>query len=542
MAKLLLADNCQGQIHLVVGLEHLNLCVSRVKTILEAGATPVLVSPQKSTMLDSLQDLATQGTLKVVDQTFSISQLTQLGRDEVDNVVDKVFVVLDSQYAQLKKDISDHCKRLRIPVSVVDSPELCSFTLLSTYSNADFQLGVTTNGKGCKLASRIKRELVSTLPSNIDKVCENIGNLRHRIQQEDNDQVQEIYNRLQLLGEDEDDAIQTSRLNQLVEEFNMTKEQKKLQRTRWLSQLVEYYPLGKLAEVSVDHLSAAYHESSNNVEIAQDGTFDHAKKGSISLVGAGPGAISLLTLGALSEIYSADLILADKLVPTQVLDLIPRRTEVFIARKFPGNAEAAQQELLSKGLAALDTGKKVIRLKQGDPYIFGRGGEEYLFFESQGYKPLVLPGITSALAAPVLSQIPATHRDVADQVLICTGTGRRGALPNIPEFVKSRTSVFLMALHRIVELLPVLFEKGWDPKVPAAIVERASCPDQRVIRTTLENVGRAVQEFGSRPPGLLVVGYSCGIIEKLEKEWEVVEGWDDIGGSTILDTVSNLSK
>ena len=216
----------------------------------------------------------------------------------------------------------------------------------------------------------------------------------------------------------------------------------------------------------------------------------------------------MLTLGALREIKTADLILSDKLVPQEVLDLIPSDTKLIIAKKFPGNAEKAQNEFLNLGLDALKQGLHVVRLKQGDPYIFGRGGEEYLWFKERGFTPMVLPGISSSLASTVAAQIPATQRGVADQVLICTGTGRKGAVPEVPEYVSSRTTVFLMALHRADILQKSLLGKKWDPEVPLAIVERASCPDQRVTRTKLKYLQQTVEEIGSRPPGLIVVGYA----------------------------------
>ena len=145
-----------------------------------------------------------------------------------------------------------------------------------------------------------------------------------------------------------------------------------------------YFPLTTLADLSLEDLSVAYKEYNSIVKTeAEPKEPSHkklktGKKGSISLVGSGPGSVSLLTLGALQEIHSADLILADKLVPQQVLDLIPKhRTKLFIARKFPGNAERAQKELLDMELESLMKNEKVVRLKQGDPYIFGRGGEEF---------------------------------------------------------------------------------------------------------------------------------------------------------------------
>jgi uroporphyrin-III C-methyltransferase len=272
------------------------------------------------------------------------------------------------------------------------------------------------------------------------------------------------------------------------------------------------------------------------------------KKGRIILAGSGPGHPDLLTRATHKAILTADLILADKLVPSGVLDLIPRRTPVHIARKFPGNAERAQEELLELGLAGLKAGKTVLRLKQGDPYIYGRGGEEFKYFRKEGYGSVisVLPGITSALSAPLFAGIPATQRGVSDQVLICTGTGRKGKPTVPPEYVDTRTVVFLMALHRITGLVAdltswesedakLLDENGqvdrgrrlWPRDTPCAVVERASCPDQRVIRTTLEFVGAAVEGEGSRPPGLLVLGKACEVFNKgdVGRKWVVEEGF-----------------
>lgn len=537
MTALLTAATCVGERHLVIGWSH--VAALRVQTLLESGAIPILVSPQNHDACkypDTILEGIAQGRILRVTEPFEVSHLTLLGREDVGKVVDRVFSVLPSADLELKKLIYSQCCKLRIPVNTSDSPELSSFTLLSTHRSGDFQMGVTTNGKGCKLAARLKRELAASLPSNIGAICNHVGELRRAIQEEDRLEFES-----KNIGEHDDDAVNSSALNSLVHEFNMSKEERKIQRTRWLSQVVEYYPLAKLAEVSIDDLTSAYKrekmekmEKDQKLEELKNEENDakNQEKGRISLVGAGPGSVSLLTLGALNEINSADLILADKLVPQQVLDVIPtHRCKLFIARKFPGNAEAAQQELLGMGLGALYEGKKVVRLKQGDPYIFGRGGEEYNFFAKHGYTPVVVPGITSALAAPVAARITPTHREVADQVLICTGTGRKGAMPNIPEFVPSRTTVFLMALHRVVDLIPTLLSKGWDENLPCAIVERASCPDQRVVRVKLKDVAAAVEACGSRPPGLLVTGHACEVIERPDelKKWIIEEGYEDVG-------------
>jgi len=193
----------------------------------------------------------------------------------------------------------------------------------------------------------------------------------------------------------------------------------------------------------------------NGPDIKRDPGTPEKRVGTIILAGSGPGHPDLLTQATHKAIKSADLILADKLVPSGVLDLIPRRTPVQIARKFPGNADRAQEELLEMALAGVQEGKTVLRLKQGDPYVYGRGGEEVAYFRQHGYgdRVSVLPGVTSALSAPLFAAIPPTQRDVADQILICTGTGKKGKAPSPPEYVPSRTVVFLMALHRINGLI-----------------------------------------------------------------------------------------
>jgi uroporphyrin-III C-methyltransferase len=409
------------------------------------------------------------------------------------------------------------------------------------------QIGVTTNGRGCKLSSRIRREIAASLPPQLGSACARLGTIRRRIQEEDH------LTHLASAGDlDEEDSIdQTAAFNKLVTEADL--DAAKNRRIRWLSQICEYWPLRRLVNITDDDIGSILKSySADPVASAPlDATSLDSrkeKKGRIILAGSGPGHPDLLTRATHKAILTADIILADKLVPAGVLDLIPRRTPVHIARKFPGNAERAQEELLELGLASLKAGKTVLRLKQGDPYIYGRGGEEFEYFRKEGYGGVisVLPGITSALSAPLFADIPATQRGASDQVLICTGTGRKGKPTVPPEYVQTRTVVFLMALHRINALVADLtthdsedakvvkedrsiYESRnlWPRTTPCAVIERASCPDQRVIRTTLEFVGAAIEEEGSRPPGLLVLGNACEVLCKADagRKWLVEEGF-----------------
>lgn len=323
---------------------------------------------------------------------------------------------------------------------------------------------------------------------------------------------------------EEEDSGQTATFNQLI--LEESKEAARGRRMRWLSQICEYWPLRRLSSITDADIDTLFREfaKSHPSKVGPTVTTQDRRLGRIILAGSGPGNPDLLTRAAHKAILSADLILADKLVPAPILDLVPRRAIVHIARKFPGNADKAQEELLELGLEGLKAGKVVVRIKQGDPYIYGRGGEEFDFFRAHGFIPSVLPGITSALSAPLFACIPPTHRGIADQVLICTGTGRKGAPLDPPDFVASRTLVLLMSLHRLSALVDDLIKKGYPKELPVAVLERASCPDQRVIRTSLEHVCIAVEEEGSRPPGLLVVGNACKVLMHYEQRWIVEEG------------------
>ncbi|KAI1098325.1 uroporphyrin-III C-methyltransferase [Jackrogersella minutella] len=538
--SMLTATDARSHIHLIVGSNP--LAAARCGQSISAGASPILLIPETAELHYALQKRVDDGEVKWVKEAFRDEHLFTLGREEIDHVIDAVFVTSGPR-EPLSAHISTICKRNRIPVNVVDAPQLCSFSLLSTHVDGPLQIGITTNGRGCKLASRIRREVAASLPPNLGSACLRLGDVRRKIQEEDH-----LLHMALADGDDIDDSIdQSASFNKLVTEADL--DAAKNRRMRWLGQICEYWPLKRLAAITDDDVSNILRSYSDlNPATTTTTTAPPPKKrGRIILAGSGPGHPDLLTRATHKAMQSADLVLADKLVPAGVLDLIPRRTPVHIARKFPGNADAAQDELQQLAAAGAREGKTVLRLKQGDPYIYGRGGEEVAFFRAQGLGHLVvvLPGVTSALAAPLFAGVPPTQRDVADQVLVCTGTGKKGKPPAPPEFVAGRTVVFLMALHRVEALVAELtahlqsetrdgaplgatgHRALWPRDTPCAVVERASCPDQRVIRTTLDRVVEAVQQEGSRPPGLLVAGRACGFLNRLERgrAWSVEEGF-----------------
>lgn len=459
----------------------------------------------------TLDDNTSINKLTILNREFQLNDLLTLGRSKVKNIIDRVFLLNLNNDNDLLESIFDSCVENRIPINTHNSSKYSTFTLLSTYNNDNLQIGITTNLQGCKMSSRLKREIIKSIPPNINEIIENVSNVRKLINSKG-------------------DNIMNPR-----------------EKLKWLSQIIDYYPLNELGKISIDKLNDDLNEINiipSSPSSSSSSSFD--TKGKISLIGSGPGSISNLTIGALNSIYEADLILADKLVPQEILDLIPKSVEVFIARKFPGNADNAQEELLKIGLSALEKGLNVVRLKQGDPYIFGRGGEEYLFFQQHGYKVNVLCGLSSAFVATANAGIPTTHRGVADQVMICTGVGRQGKIPeNLPIYEPKRTVIYLMSIKRIVDILPILInEKQWPKELPVAIVERASCGDERVIRTRLGSLVNVCAKIESRPPGLIVTGWACDVYTKLndDEEFRIIETGVSLDENFDLEKIVTLVK
>lgn len=574
------------------------------------------------------------------------------------------------------KAIHQACRRLHIPVNVADCPSLCTYTFPAVHRfpgnpsrtgkyQSNLQVAVSTNGRGCRLAGRIKRDIASRLPKGIGAAVDNVGLLRDRVHEEGRARGLQVGGERPslksrscsrrrrdssrsrfVLGEDEarvkgeafdDDDVAAysagplntpvvqlaspslSRANsgffaskplssipsaesvsadtqhQTTSLVALSPEEEQLRRMRWVSQISEYWSIEYLSRMSLEEMDKALdmwtnerdgaaamkdggdaeHSASSNGQGAvlsgsgdrdqssNPGTDAHGgsaptpflpttprheialgippaapvvRKGRILLLGSGPGHPSLLTVAAHQALMTSTLILSDKLVPSEILALIPSSITLHIAKKFPGNAEGAQNEMMALALEGAQRGEIVVRLKQGDPFVYGRGGEEILFFRQHGFEPVVVPGVSSALAGPLMMNIPVTQRGVAESMVLCTGVGRKGKAVQLPGYVRSRTLVVLMGVARIKQVLQVLLRpaeeavtepetQGWrdgaafPPYLPIAIIERASSHDQRMVASTLGGIEEALERAGEqRPPGMMIIGWS---VLALEGEGEV---------------------
>jgi uroporphyrinogen III methyltransferase/synthase len=239
--------------------------------------------------------------------------------------------------------------------------------------------------------------------------------------------------------------------------------------------------------------------------------------GKVYLVGAGPGHPELLTLKAAELLRAADVVIYDRLIQQQVLGLSKPSAERIYVGKSDGCHTSRQSEIHELLARKAREGKLVVRLKGGDPFLFGRGGEEAEYLAEQGIACQVIPGVCSALSAPLAAGIPVTHRDLASSVAFVTGHESQHHESRIDWAALSRidTLVFLMAVHNAGKVARKLIEHGRDPATPAAVIQMAFWPGQRTITTTLAELEAAIARENIQPPATLVIGEVVRLRDKL---------------------------
>ena len=231
--------------------------------------------------------------------------------------------------------------------------------------------------------------------------------------------------------------------------------------------------------------------------------------GKVYLVGSGPGDPELLTIKAARLIREADVIVYDQLPGPEILASLPESAERIDAGKYAGDHTLAQGEINRLLVDRASQGKTVVRLKGGDPYLFGRGGEEAIELQEAGVSFEVVPGITSAIAAPASAGIPITHRDHASVVTIITGHEQDKGAPMVDWewLAKSKgTIVVLMGVSTLGKYVPELIRYGSNPNTPVAIIERGTRPDQVVTTGSLRTIVDVARKHEVKAPAIVVIG------------------------------------
>ena len=250
----------------------------------------------------------------------------------------------------------------------------------------------------------------------------------------------------------------------------------------------------------------------------------------VALVGGGPGDPDLITVRGRRLLARADVVVADRLAPGELLDELGPHVEVIDAAKIP-YGRAASQEFINKTLIEnARAGRFVVRLKGGDPFVFGRGFEELLACAEAGVPVTVVPGVTSAFAVPAAAGVPVTHRGVAHEVVVVSGhvaPGDPGSLVDWAALARLRgTLVLLMAVERIARFADALLVGGRDPASPVVVITDGTRPAQRTLRTTLKAVAGDIAGHGLRPPAVIVIGAVAAL--RTERSGEVGLGSEQV--------------
>lgn len=227
----------------------------------------------------------------------------------------------------------------------------------------------------------------------------------------------------------------------------------------------------------------------------------------VTLVGAGPGDPGLLTRKGYDALQAADVVFFDELVSPEIVDILPAHARCIYVGKPNQTASISQADICQQLITAARAGLKVVRLKGGDPMVFGRSGEELDALRAAGVGVDIVPGITSAMGAAASTKISLTHRDYAAQVTFVTAARREGALAEVRGLAGAgRTLVIYMGITRARALSDAFIADGVDAALPAAIVENATRADERVIITTVAELPNAVAHNAVRSPALFIVG------------------------------------
>jgi uroporphyrin-III C-methyltransferase/precorrin-2 dehydrogenase/sirohydrochlorin ferrochelatase len=425
------------------------IAARKAALLLQAGGQITVVAPELCAALRELRD---KGRLIYRKGVFSPSDLEGC-----------TLVIAATSDQAVNARISELCQARALPVNVVDQPQLCSFIMPAIIDRDPILIAVSTGGSSPVLARLIRGRLESLIPAAYGRLAALAARFREKVQLH----------------------IPASR-----------------RRVFW-----EQVLQGPIAEMV---LSGREEAAQSALESVLEGGWkgsDH-KPGEVYLVGGGPGDPDLLTFRALRLMQQADVVVYDRLISPPVLDMVRRDAERIYAGKARNDHTLPQEEINRLLVRLARQGKRVLRLKGGDPFIFGRGGEEIQTLTQEGIPFQVVPGITAASGCAAYAGIPLTHRDYAQSCVFVTGHLKDGSLNLSWETLiqPRQTIVFYMGLHGIDLICAKLIEHGLSPTTPAALVERGTMPDQRVHLATVSTLPQRVLEANINPPSLMIVG------------------------------------
>ena len=432
----------------------------KLDLLLKANASVTIVSPEFTSYIE---ELFVNKNINPVKDYYNIKYLTSASF---------AFVIAATNDESLNEQIAKDANDNKILVNVVDKPKICDFIFPSILERGPITVAVSTGGASPVLARMLRTKLETMIPG--------------------------AY----------------GRLAKIVSE-NRIPVRKKLVNSKSNGIFWEQMLNGKFLELV---LSGQDEEAIKFLNIEID-NFDEQQKGEgeVYLVGAGPGDPDLLTFRALRLMQQADVALYDRLVHPSIIDLIRRDAEKIYVGKQRDNHTVRQEEINALLVKYAKEGKRVLRLKGGDPFIFGRGGEEIDSLVDNNISFQVVPGITSASGCSAYSGIPLTHRDHAQSCIFVTGHLKKGKLDlNWEKLIQpNQTIVFYMGLVSINIICSQLIKFGLDPKTPCALVEQGTTRNQKVYASTVDEMNNLVEKEKPSAPTIFIIGHVVTLREKL---------------------------
>ncbi len=449
------------------------IATRKVALLLDAGANVTVMAPDFSSTLTSWHNKG-----KITRRECPFDESTDISEYRV--------VIAATDNKDINQLISDKARASNTPVNVVDNPDEGTFIMPSIVDRDPVQIAISTGGASPVLARLLRGKLESTIPTAYGRLASLVEEFREKVK---------------------------ARFD------NVT------QRRKFWEEVFQ----GRISEL----LFAGKDERAREVlQEALEAGENTSGKGEVYLVGAGPGDPDLLTFRALRLMQQADVVLHDRLVSQPILDMVRRDAERIYVGKERSN-HAVRQERINDMLVELaQQGKRVLRLKGGDPFIFGRGGEEIETLAENDVPFQVVPGITAAAGCASYSGIPLTHRNYAQSCTFVTGNLKDGTVDlNWPALaVENQTVVFYMGLKALPQICEQMIAHGLPDSTPAAIVQQGTTRHQRVLTSTLKDLPELTNNEQILPPTLIIVGHVVELHEKLAWFEPAVDDdshWDD---------------
>lgn len=434
-----------------------DVAARKVSLLFRAGAEVNVISPG---LCESLQNRVANGEVKHEARVFEDADLDAC-----------VLVVAGTDDQAVNQRVSELAHAKCIPVNVVDQPALCSFIVPSIIDRSPVQVAVSTGGASPVLARLLRARLETMIPSAYGRLASLMNEFRDKVK------------------------------SKLADEGK---------RRRFWEDVAQ----GSIAELIFSGKEEAAREA---MHTAVDAAQVEEDRGEVYLVGAGPGDPDLLTFRALRLLQQADVIVYDRLVSSEILDMARRDADLVYVGKERDKHTLPQEDINLLLARIAKKGKRVLRLKGGDPFIFGRGGEEIDTLMQEGVRFQIVPGITAAAGAASYAGIPLTHRDYAQSVTFVTGHLKDGSMNlNWPVLAQPhQTLVVYMGLLGVKTLCAKLIEHGMSADMPMAMVQKATTREQKVLVGTLGTMPELLDNTTIKPPTLIIVGEVVGLHKKL---------------------------